>query len=276
MKKYPYSDYVRILAQKFKTRLDNIAADYNFDYGDEFEIAVCEILSSFLPEKFGVCRGHIVNYDGEKVGDDIIIYDKHSFPTIRLHNKSEFGRKENIPVEGVYAYFEVKHTLTKESFTKALSQVRTVKEFVSKRGKVHIETFDKYLPAIKYGVEHHEDTPEFRNPLYSGILARGSNLTESEIRDFLFNSELTKYDPEVIVLNSNTLLQTAYHHKEIKALKYTTFLQPKQNFTYSLIEKEDDLVYGIFLINLISAIDWIKLGPVDWINILNSYFMERE
>jgi len=74
-KKPAYNEYVELLSDKFLSRLVDILPDYNFDYGIEFEIALCDIFRSFLPEKYGICRGHIVDFNGDNVGDDIIIYD---------------------------------------------------------------------------------------------------------------------------------------------------------------------------------------------------------
>lgn len=117
---FAYNNYVIDLNNKFQRRLDDIAADHNFDYGNEFEIAVCEVLREFLPLKYGICRGHVVSFDGNKTGDDIIIYDQERFPTLRLNRRDNFSRKENIPIEAVYAYFEAKHTITEETLEKSL------------------------------------------------------------------------------------------------------------------------------------------------------------
>ena len=46
--------------------------------------------------------------------DDIIIYERNRFPLLRLINESDFCRKQQVPVESVYAYIEAKHSLTLE------------------------------------------------------------------------------------------------------------------------------------------------------------------
>lgn len=48
--KYYYDNYVADLSRKFLSRLEDIKADYNFDLGDEFEIAICEILRTFCQQ----------------------------------------------------------------------------------------------------------------------------------------------------------------------------------------------------------------------------------
>ena len=88
---------------------------YSFDYGPEFEIAVCEVLRIALPDRFGVARGYVVSADGSFAGDDIIIYEKARFPTLGLRGKDSYLKKEYIPAEAVYCYIEAKHTLHIES-----------------------------------------------------------------------------------------------------------------------------------------------------------------
>jgi hypothetical protein len=99
------------LSAKFKSRFDEISAVHNFEFGNEFEVAICESLREFLPEKFGICRGYAVSKDGEKAGDDIIIYDAINFPTLKFKKRNDFSSKEEIPIEAIYAYIEAKHTV---------------------------------------------------------------------------------------------------------------------------------------------------------------------
>jgi hypothetical protein len=111
MPTYLYDNYIISLSEKFLRRLEDISTYYNFDFGDEFEIAICQILRSFLPEKFGICRGFVVAKNGDREGDDIIIFDQTRFPTLRLNERNELSRKEAIPIEAVYGYIEAKHRL---------------------------------------------------------------------------------------------------------------------------------------------------------------------
>lgn len=99
-----YDNYVLKLSQKINSTFEEIEAEYNFELGNEFEVVLCNILRDFLPEKFGVCRGFVVDELGNKAGDDIIIFDQVNFPTLRTLGNNQFLRKENIPIEAVYAY----------------------------------------------------------------------------------------------------------------------------------------------------------------------------
>src|SRR5690606_451169 len=124
-----------------------------------------------------------------------------------------YARKENIPIEAVYAYFEAKHKLSVNSFEKALKQVRTVKEFVLSREKVEIETFDPYLKPIIRETNYNRNYPKFRNPIYCGIISRQTDLTH-EILENLEKEFETKrkneFNPDIIVFNENRFFQIGH------------------------------------------------------------------
>jgi hypothetical protein len=71
-----YDGFIKKIATAFEGALAEIDAGFNFDYGPEFEIVMCKTLRRILPQKFGVCRGYLVNQKGTTKGDDIIIYEK--------------------------------------------------------------------------------------------------------------------------------------------------------------------------------------------------------
>lgn len=130
-----YQKLIENISIAIESQFKEISTRYNFDYGDEFEIALCELLSKILPSKYGICRGFVVTEDEQFGGDDIIIYDKERFPTLRLLGKNKFEKKQDIPIEAVYAYIEAKHTLflnekkNGQSIYKAFEQVDKIKVF---------------------------------------------------------------------------------------------------------------------------------------------------
>ena len=106
---YIYNGIVENIAQEFERELGSIMAGFNFDYGGGFFICVCKFLRRFLPLKYGICRGFVVDRHGNTAGDDIITYDQELYPTLRfLDSDNQFAQKEQIPVEVVYAYIEAK------------------------------------------------------------------------------------------------------------------------------------------------------------------------
>lgn len=92
--------------------------------GTETELNWTGLLRTYLPERYTVDSGFVVDHKGnisEQI--DIIIYDRHFTPFI--------FRGENvvyIPAEGVYAVFEVKPHLDKENFEYAVKKLTSVKK----------------------------------------------------------------------------------------------------------------------------------------------------
>jgi len=172
---FMYDDYLRRVAERFDNRFRDIGAEFNFELGVEFEITLCRVLRQVLPQRFGICRGFVVTRDGTKAGDDIIIYDRDAFPTLRIVDQDGFERKESIPVEAVYAYIEAKHTLCIEgdgdqSLAKACQQVRAVKSLP--REPVPWISQDPYVAYPNATAAPPTYWPESRNQLYGGIVAR--------------------------------------------------------------------------------------------------------
>lgn len=174
-----YNNYVRDVSERFDQALARIKTEHNFEYGPEFEIAICKTLRAVLPQKYGICRGYVVSELGETAGDDIIIYDRMRFPTLRALDTDDFASKEQVPIEAVYAYIEAKHSICIEgdggtSFQKALTQVGQVKMLCDRRRAVPLFECDlnekKDSPLIGW--------PDVRNPAYGIIICRHVRLKE--------------------------------------------------------------------------------------------------
>jgi hypothetical protein len=91
--------------------------------GDESELNWIGLLRTYLPERYTVDGGFVVDHNGnisEQI--DIIIYDRHFTPFI--------FRGENvvyIPAEGVYGVFEVKPHFDKRNYNYAVKKLKSVK-----------------------------------------------------------------------------------------------------------------------------------------------------
>ena len=92
--------------------------------GDESELNWIGLLRAYLPERYTVDSGFVVDHKGnisEQI--DIIIYDRHFTPFI--------FRGENvvyIPAEGVYAVFEVKPHLDTKNLNYAVKKLKSVRD----------------------------------------------------------------------------------------------------------------------------------------------------
>jgi hypothetical protein len=273
-----YDDFVTTLSSKFIHRLNEISAVYNFDLGDEFEIAVCQLLREFLPNKYGVCRGFVVNSAGDLKGDDIIIYDQNLFPTLRINPKNDFSKKEKIPIEAVYAYIEAKHRLDENTFDTAVKQIQEVKKLILSRDKVHLRQVDPYLDP-DFIVAPPENLPPYRNPVFCGILSKFSiNITgqhtedKEKIKEFLAKKQETMkttiYNPEMIVAGKDNLMCTGYQNSNGESIP-TTFVLDKPLSGYQNLTR-DNITFGIALCQIMTAVDYIRLGKMPWVDILNN------
>jgi hypothetical protein len=276
-----YDNFILKLSDKIERSFLGIQAGFNFDYGDEFEVALCRVLRLILPVKYGICRGFVVSSDGRKKGDDIIIFDQERFPTLRALSKEEFSTKEQIPIEAVYAYIEAKHKLTAKSFAKSIQQIIEVKRLCSERSKMGLFQTDPYISPGPRNNHVPESLPSYRNPVFTMIFARYSddldldgNKDESRINSFLrsgLNAWERKesednYFPELIVAGGSNFMSTSY--LEGNNTKPTLFHLGHKNFGYQIIERKG-VAFGIAFAHLMAVIDWIRLGKMPWEEILN-------
>jgi hypothetical protein len=177
-----YDGYLETVATRFEAFFREISAEYNFDNGPEFEITLCKALRVTLPSRFGVCRGFVTTADGRTVGDDIIIFHRERFGTLRLLEQDTFAQKEKIPLETVCAYIEAKHTLCiagdgGQSLNKAVAQVAAVKS-LQRPAVPRSQITPQIAMGGDFGIAAPKGWPEMQNPLYGAVWARQVRLDE--------------------------------------------------------------------------------------------------
>lgn len=85
-----------------------------------------EFLLKYLPDKYRVGSGVIVNADGNQSRQqDIFLYDAFNSPLLFNDEEIRF-----IPIESIYCTIEVKSTLSKEELRKSVENIRSVKSLV--------------------------------------------------------------------------------------------------------------------------------------------------
>lgn len=290
---YNYHDYVVTLSTRFNAVLSEIAAIHNFDLGDEFEIALCKILRNALPEKFGICRGHIVDAEGREAGDDIIIYDSQRFPTLRLHYpRNDFSRKEWIPIEATYACIEANHTLQIEgdggsSLKKAINQISYVKKLCNTRESVPMTAIRPgfHFPEMGlFKVTVPNGFPSIQNPCFTAIIARqvrqkenGPILNDSTQIKTLLEGVTFPIDsaPDFIIAgSSNVVLPIIWQDNPLQTEFASPFYLP--GLKRPLSHQMDQVAYGMGICLLLYALDWIQLGSMNWNQIiLNAESMQK-
>lgn len=272
-----YDNYVRDVSDRFEQALARIKAEHNFEFGAEFEIAICKTLRTVLPQKYGICRGYVVSAFGEKAGDDIIIYDRMRFPTLRALESDDFAAKEQVPVEAVYAYIEAKHSICIDgnggtSFQKALTQVAQVKILCDRRASVSLQKQDiegeSKQPPVGW--------PQTRNPAYGLILSRhvrqreGGPIIEDPdvILSLLAGAKVsTLLPPDVCVFGKcNMCIPVVSLGTDDRTNMPSPFFLPGASVLHTSIV--DGVGFGAGLSMLLWALDWIELGTMPWPEIL--------
>ena len=261
-----YGDYVKRLARRVDARFAEIDAEFSFDLGLEFEVAMCSLLSEILPARFGVCRGFVVTEAGEKAGDDVIIYDRLQFPTLRPAIASAFALKEQVPIEAVYAYIECKHSINDvETFDKAVAQVGKVKSLLLKRNSKVNEDFEADGPVFWGKARDWPRVfPALKNQPFTMIVARKwESALPSDVR------KLTN-PPDLVVLGE-THLMTQRIALDADGIKGALFFDPL-HWAPLAIEPVGNVAYGVGLLLLLQALSWIELVPIDWTGSVNAAF----
>lgn len=276
-----YKDYLRTIGNKFESLFGEIKTDYGFDAGDEFEIALCKALKFILPEQYGVCRGTVFTIDGRTCGDDVILFDKQKFPTLRLLEDNQYAQKQHIPIEAVVAYIEAKNTIVLEdghsnSLDKAISQCTAIKKLGRKNYPLalhHDGVFDDepwYIQMTRKNSDGSTNTkyPLIRNPFYTCIFARGVRekpnteiLESKKARELLSGRHLVSEGkcPDLIIFDHN-LMAIPFVEGGFASSFYMEL--PKAS-TFQLFIK-DRLSWGIGISLMFNAFENIRLGAIDW------------
>jgi hypothetical protein len=290
--KYLFKDYVNTLSARFRGYLDHIQYFYGFGSAAEFEVAICRMLQSALPQQFGVCRGHVVNGAGDQAGDDIIIYDRLRCPTLRLLPQEDFSRKEWVPIHAVYAYIEAKHTLNLEkkeeeekpdekkkidgtTLLKACKQIEAVKSLCGQREPIPLHRITRSFQLDQGTVGAPPGWPDIRNPFFAMILSRFvRNKTDEHITDpNVIAQQLKDHGlsgvnaPDLIVAGPSNLVSPCPPNNEGGPPVINFFHRP-DNPLESLVVNQ--IAFGIGLSILLQVLDRIQLGEVPWVAIINN------
>jgi Domain of unknown function (DUF6602) len=248
-----YRGYVERLSKRVHTRLAFLEAMYNFDLGQEFEVAVCHLLSEILPSKYGVCRGFVVSSDGEIAGDDVIIFDSLHFPTLRGSLGASFALKDQVPIEAVYAYIECKHSVNGDIFRTAALQTSAVNADYEADGPIYagrVRDWPRYWPPRK-------DQP------FTMIMARNYEEGTATHPD-------SRYPPDLSILGDDYVM-TQRVAMGADGIKGGLFFDDK-HWAKLEVDHLPGIAFGAGLLLLMQAIGWIGLPQPDWASCLNETF----
>jgi hypothetical protein len=280
-----YSSYVENLERAFQSRFKEMSARYNFDLGDEFEIALCHILREVFPAKYGIARGFVVARNGSSSGDDIVIYDAIRFPTLRLFPQESYEIKQEIPVEAVYAYIEAKHTMhiaadmnDRQSLIKASAQVASVKA-IPRRPRTPEDIYPYLRANVSFGSR--SDWPPQINPVFGAVIARQIRMEKDE--PLLGPEEGTRALvgahigsrralPDMIIAGENHIILPCVEGSEGPIIHAPFYVEGTTSSVQVMPTKSRAFATGICF--LFYALDTIRLGRMPWEEMINQSLKE--
>jgi len=270
-----YNDYLKRVAELFEESFKRICVHHNTEYGDEFEIALCTALRRVLPDRFGVCRGYAVTSDGREAGDDILIFNRESFGTLRLLEQDEFAQKERIPIETVCAYIEAKHTLSLvgddgQSLGKALRQVAAVKALGRQRIPFN-QMGNVALYPGDFSVSLRKGWPDHRNPLFTCIWSNGVRgkkgsevITNSKrvVEGFEQTAQILEPAaiPDLVVLGQSAVC-LPMHSQNGRVSYVSPFFIPNESL-YSI--RETSVASGVAICSILYALNHMQTSSLSW------------
>lgn len=279
-----YGGYVERIAKRIQGELDRIEAVYSFELGPEFEVCLCMVLAEVLPDRFGVCRGFVTHRDGRQAGDDIIIFDRLMFPSLRGLRREDVSRKEHIPIEAVYAYIECKHTLildnaaSASSIQNASAQVAKVKALCGERERMVYTQSDPYVLRTSDKVKGPRWLPSYRNPpfgmIFSRRVARRSAdriLTSyAEVHEAFLNDSGIKNERwvvDAVIGGPDNVMSPSYVDDDGKPHHALFMLEGEKNGLSCF--KTPGIAFGVGVTHLLAVLDWIRLHRLPWEHMLS-------
>jgi hypothetical protein len=163
--------------------------------GDEVENLIREKISLFLPERYLVKQGHIINSQGKVSNQfDIIIFDRLNTPKFfESKNETVF-----YPIESVLAVGEIKKTLRSKDAIEFGKKIKFLKEDMNRK-LIKNTIFGDQLSndASLSDMINMTTDRKYKNPLFSFIFA----IDEEKIVDLEVDDNHKNMPNDIYVLN---------------------------------------------------------------------------
>lgn len=233
-----------------KLNLGKIAFNHPGTKGDEIESNWIEWFENYLPKRYKVDKGIIIDSKGNQSDQiDIIIYDIQYSYLVFHHNDSLL-----IPIESVYAVFEVKPNLNKVNMEYAANKARSVRELY--RTSVPIKHAGGSYPAKAL----HEiiaglltTVCDWQRPIEQNVVNYINGKSREERLDMVCDIEDSSF-----VVENNTFINE-YTDKVLSKIKFC-------NGGNSLVFFLLNLLIKLQNIGTVPAIDFTKYSEIININ----------
>lgn len=218
---------------RVKLDLSGKSITHNGVMGEVNELHFIEVLRKYLPNRYGLTQGIVVDCNGATSDQiDIIIFDPQYTPTLLDQQSHRF-----IPAEAVYAVFEVKPTINKNYLEYAADKAASVRRL--ERTSVPIKHAGGEYP------------PKNLFPIVAGIVAAGT--------DWIDGCASQSFSQIISSLNGERSLDCgiALSDSAFQFSNSTLILSKKQGalaiFLFGLLDRLQSL-------GTVPAVDWNRYG----------------
>lgn len=218
---------IKSAAKNMKFHFDEISSNihHNGEKGSIREDIVTDFLKKYIPDKYNIGTGIIIDSDGsQSKQQDIIIYDSFTSPLF-LNSKSTIM----VPIENVYATIEVKSTLNKIELEKSVNNIKSVRNL----SKVTLKT--QSTPSIGILFAYRADTSV--ESLLDNLVEFNSELSANERLSYIcildkgliINISKLNLQERVIIPNENTTSAIMHGNSEENLMMFYLFLMQHLN-----------------------------------------------
>jgi len=273
------------LEASFKRGANLIRPD---EKGIQRETELKNFLNQWLPEKYGITKGYVLNSQKEVSKEcDLIIFNKDTCPKF-IFDKSE--DKRFFPVDSIYSTIEIKSTLSKKELEDSLSKFKSVHELYNSLPESYFYSIEETMSNYYIGDKRGEDTIKeiYRYRPFPILFAykMGKDLSFDKIIQEIKKLE---YAPRIIsVLDKGNLIiideQIYQRYKSIKSskpiedLNQTDVLDDLVELGYFddrnrfyFLKEEDSKSYinlMTFYIFILENLNWVKLTPFNTLDLI--------
>lgn len=223
------------------------------DSGDEIEELLRKKIELFLPERYMVKKGHLVDYEGTVSNQlDVIIFDKYNTPKLFESNDNTVY----YPIESVLAIGEIKKTLYNNDIVAFADKIEYIK---TKMKRVLVENTiygDHITPNASFDHMLHMDrTRKYCNSLFSFILSVDVN----NFDELVFPTECKYIPNDIYILNKGALI--CGEVTSDKKIKY--YIEDEYPEFESIIQIDcaDYICFGNLLNNLLIHLNNSYISP---------------
>jgi hypothetical protein len=276
MSRVDYLKLHRLQAKIFNEKLNIyrlIENQHKGREGKKLEDTLCNLLRDFLPDRYGVVTGKLVDLDGNSSRQsDIIVYDQLFNPKLLFEDKLD----KYVPIEAARCVIEVKARINNNSLKSALQNLESIRSLkrayqVALAGIVHHANF--LVPPINFYIFAFDSYTQNVDTLLSLLQRQLKSIQAAKDSNYL------AFFPNLISINgfgNASLAQqsTKLEHQGQDQIYFDPQVSSfgKENLMLSFLKNgEDSLFY--FLIKLLEEADSIPPTKARFLHLL---FVENQ